>query len=95
MEWIEENGFGGALIFTMEYDDFLNKCNCEEFPILSSVNRQFGMLDTPDPKCKFFWQNEAWMSHEDPCAPVFLVALNCVNYYLMVNIKEALLPIKE
>ena len=54
MAWIEENGFGGALIFTMEYDDFLNKCNCEEFPILSSVNRQFGRLDTLDPKCKFF-----------------------------------------
>ena len=54
MAWSGEDGFGGALVFTMVFDVFSNKCNWEEFPILSSDYREFGRLDTPVTKCKFF-----------------------------------------
>jgi hypothetical protein len=49
-------GFGGALLFTVEFDDFIGTCGCEKFPILNAVNRQFGRgrRGTPDQECKFF-----------------------------------------
>ena len=49
IKWVEEQGFGGALIFTTEFDDFQNLCGCEEFPLLRAVNRQFGRINSPDP----------------------------------------------
>ena len=56
IKWIEEMGFGGAVIFTTEFDDYKNECGCEDFPLLRAVNRQFGRINSPDPKCRFYDQ---------------------------------------
>ena len=52
-KWIYKNGFGGALVFVLDYDDWTNECNCEQYPLLKSINRQFNLLDDKDsaPNC--------------------------------------------
>ncbi|CAD6215960.1 GSCOCT00004262001.2-RA-CDS [Cotesia congregata] len=42
--WIKDNGFGGAMAWTVDLDDFLNKCCKEPFPLLRSLNRALGKL---------------------------------------------------
>lgn len=41
-KWILQNGFGGATAWTVDLDDFNNKCCFEPFPLLRSLNRALG-----------------------------------------------------
>ncbi|XP_034193394.1 putative chitinase 10 isoform X2 [Osmia lignaria lignaria] len=42
--YILQNGFGGASLWTVDLDDFLNRCCSESFPLLKSINRALGRL---------------------------------------------------
>ncbi|XP_008545430.1 probable chitinase 10 [Microplitis demolitor] len=42
--WIKQNGFGGAMAWTVDLDDFTNRCCVEPFPLLRSLNRALGRL---------------------------------------------------
>nr|XP_012154543.1 PREDICTED: probable chitinase 3 isoform X2 [Megachile rotundata] len=42
--YILQNGFGGASLWTVDLDDFLNRCCSEPFPLLKSINRALGRL---------------------------------------------------
>lgn len=42
-KYILENGFGGAAAWTVDLDDFTNRCCLEPFPLLRSLNRALGM----------------------------------------------------
>ncbi|KAK0083095.1 hypothetical protein PV326_006871 [Microctonus aethiopoides] len=48
-KWILQNGFGGATAWTVDLDDFNNKCCFEPFPLLRSLNRALGRLLDPLP----------------------------------------------
>lgn len=43
-EYIVKQGFGGAVAWTVDLDDFLNRCCKETFPLLKSLNRGLGLL---------------------------------------------------
>lgn len=42
--YILNSGFGGALAWTVDLDDFLNRCCQENYPLLRSLNRGLGLL---------------------------------------------------
>lgn len=41
-EHILQSGYGGATLWTVDLDDFLNRCCSESFPLLKSINRALG-----------------------------------------------------
>lgn len=43
-QYILQNGFGGASAWTVDLDDFTNRCCKEPFPLLRSLNRAIGRL---------------------------------------------------
>ncbi|KAF3422630.1 hypothetical protein E2986_01595 [Frieseomelitta varia] len=43
-EYILKSGYGGATLWTVDLDDFLNRCCEESFPLLKSINRALGRL---------------------------------------------------
>lgn len=43
-------GFGGAMVYTLDLDDFENRCCRETFPLLRTINRVLGRLsETGEP----------------------------------------------
>lgn len=48
-KYVVNSGFGGIAAWTLDLDDFSNKCCNEAFPLLKSVNRVFGRINTPKP----------------------------------------------
>lgn len=41
-EYILQSGYGGATMWTIDLDDFLNRCCSEPFPLLKTINRALG-----------------------------------------------------
>ncbi|KAL2745938.1 putative chitinase 10 isoform X1 [Vespula maculifrons] len=48
-EYILRNNYGGASMWTVDLDDFLNRCCVESFPLLKAINRALGRSRTPTP----------------------------------------------
>ncbi len=48
-KYVMSSGFGGIAAWTLDLDDFSNKCCSETFPLLKSVNRVFGRINTAKP----------------------------------------------
>ncbi|KAL5281574.1 Cht3 family protein [Megaselia abdita] len=44
------NGFGGIAAWTVDLDDFHNRCCSEDFPLLRAVNRALGRLNSQPPR---------------------------------------------
>lgn len=61
-EYILQSGYGGATLWTVDLDDFLNRCCSESFPLLKSINRALGRL-----KNKEF--SEGCQRPEEPITP--------------------------
>lgn len=41
-KYIMGNGYGGATIWTVDLDDFQNRCCLESYPLLKTINRALG-----------------------------------------------------
>ncbi|XP_058056417.1 probable chitinase 10 [Anopheles bellator] len=50
-EFIKAMGLGGAMIWALDLDDFRNLCDCEEYPLLRTINRVLRNYPGPGPKC--------------------------------------------
>lgn len=48
-EYVINSGFGGIAAWTVDLDDFKNKCCDESFPLLRAINRVLGRLKTSAP----------------------------------------------
>ncbi|XP_020293834.1 probable chitinase 3 isoform X2 [Pseudomyrmex gracilis] len=46
-KYIIGNGYGGATMWTIDLDDFQNRCCLESYPLLKTINRALGRLSTP------------------------------------------------
>lgn len=55
-EYILNHGFGGALAWTVDLDDFTNRCCMESFPLLRSLNRALGKNIKIFPRPNQFFQ---------------------------------------
>lgn len=44
-------GLGGGMIWALDLDDFKNICDCEEYPLLRTINRVLRNYAKPAPKC--------------------------------------------
>ncbi len=50
-EYVKANGYGGAMIWALDLDDFKNVCGCEEYPLLRTINRVLRGYPVPAPQC--------------------------------------------
>jgi len=50
-EFVRDNGFGGGMIWALDLDDFRNRCACETYPLLKTINRVLRQYSVPDPYC--------------------------------------------
>lgn len=48
-KYVINAGYGGIAAWTVDLDDFSNRCCRESFPLLRAINRAFGRLKTPVP----------------------------------------------
>jgi len=48
---IKSHGFGGGMIWALDLDDFSNRCGCEHYPLLRTINRVLRDYPLPDPEC--------------------------------------------
>lgn len=48
-DYVANNGYGGVAAWTIDLDDFLNKCCFEPYPLLRAINRRLGRLSTSQP----------------------------------------------
>lgn len=71
-EYVVKSGFGGIAAWTIDLDDFQNKCCYEDFPLLRAVNRVLGLLKTRAPKGSGNCQRPD--APVTPVAPVMTVA---------------------
>ncbi len=50
-EFVKASGYGGAMIWALDLDDFKNVCGCEPHPLLRTINRVLRSYPVTDPKC--------------------------------------------
>ena len=48
-EYINREGFGGAMIFSIDMDDFNNACCTESFPLTKAIARVLGVRSDRQP----------------------------------------------
>ncbi len=49
-DYVKQMGFGGIAAWTIDLDDFQNRCCMEAYPLLKAINRAFGRIKTTPPK---------------------------------------------
>lgn len=57
-EFVKSMKLGGAMIWALDLDDFKNYCNCEEYPLLRTINRVLRNYPGAHPKCPLERQPE-------------------------------------
>lgn len=50
-EYVRDMGLGGGMIWALDLDDFRDRCHCEQYPLLKTINRVLRNYPGPGPKC--------------------------------------------
>ena len=50
-KYINQNDFGGAMIWALDLDDYSKMCECEHYPLLKTINRVLRQYPVPEPDC--------------------------------------------
>jgi chitinase len=40
MEWLKEEGFGGIMVWSIDMDDFSNRCGSGKYPLLTALKSE-------------------------------------------------------
>ncbi|XP_060530054.1 probable chitinase 10 [Cylas formicarius] len=68
-QYVKAMELGGAMIWALDLDDFKNECNCEEYPLLRTINRVLRNYSKPAPKCVLGGQYSPESSTSSSLAP--------------------------
>lgn len=44
-KYISEQGLGGGMIWTLDFDDFTARCGCGYYPLLTTLNQELGRIE--------------------------------------------------
>lgn len=58
-EYVKMYGLGGAGVWSLDLDDFRNRCNCESYPLIKTINRVLRNYPGPGPVCKLGGKNHS------------------------------------
>lgn len=70
-KYVMKSNFGGIAAWTIDLDDFMNKCCLESYPLLRAINRAFGRIKSTVPASGDCNRPESPVT---PVAPVMTIA---------------------
>ncbi|KAB7504487.1 putative chitinase 3 [Armadillidium nasatum] len=50
-EYVKQMGLRGAMIWALDFDDFVNRCLCDSYPLLKTINRVLRNYPSPKDEC--------------------------------------------
>lgn len=67
-QFVKDMKLGGAMIWALDLDDFTNRCQCESYPLLKTINRGLGRLkDKPECQLEESYQAAAAHTYTEKC----------------------------
>ena len=51
VNFLKSMNLRGAMVWALDLDDFNNRCGCEPFHLLKTINRGLGRISSAQPDC--------------------------------------------